>query len=139
LFTKSVLPEKDDMPCPKRPTARIDRRGVVIAMQEHAGAEARGKDRPLSCVSSGYMSGGGSCPHTIPAGVVEAAWAAELGRTDRGSSFFYLRWRGQVWLAFGLADGQIRGVYCPTHRAERDARSTGCEAQHYASAAASGA
>jgi hypothetical protein len=122
------------MPCPKGTTGQIDRQGVVISMQDHGGA-GRGENRPLPCVSSGYMSGGGSCPHTIPAGPVEAAWAAELDRTACGSSFFYFRWRGQVWLAFGLADGQIRGVYCPTHRAERDARSVGCEAQHYASKA----
>ncbi|MCW3031882.1 MAG: hypothetical protein QOK19_11 [Solirubrobacteraceae bacterium] len=134
---KSLSPEKDDMPCPKRTTGQIDPQGVVVSMLDHPGAQRRREDRPLSCVSSGYMSGGCSCPHTIPAGVVEAAWSAELARTACGSSFFHLRWRGQVWLAFGLDDGQIRGVYCPTHRAERDARSVGCEAQHYSSATAS--
>jgi hypothetical protein len=127
------------MPCPKRTTRQIDRHGVVISMHEHACAHRRNEDRPLRCVSSGYMSGGCSCPQTIPAGVVQSAWAAELDRTARGSRFFHFHWRGHVWLAFGLADGQIRGVYCPAHRAERDARSVGCEAQHYARATAASA
>jgi hypothetical protein len=60
--------------------------------------------------------------------VAEAAWGRKLDSTDSISSgFFHFAWQSAVWLAFGLADGQVRGVYCPIHRAERDARSAGCE------------
>ena len=89
------------------------------------------EDRPLRCVSSGYMSGGCSCGAVVPAGVVHAIWARELERTAvPGNCFFRFAWRGEQWLAFGLANGHIRGVYCPTHRAERDARTAGREARH---------
>jgi hypothetical protein len=27
-----------------------------------------------------------------------------------------------VWLAYGLRDGRVRGVYCPTHCVDRNAR-----------------
>jgi hypothetical protein len=78
-------------------------------------------DPPLRCVSSGYLSDGCSCRSSIPSSVVTAAWgvARERGgvRVDR---FFHFAWRGEVWLAYGLQDGHVRGVYCPTHRAERD-------------------
>jgi hypothetical protein len=124
------------MSCPKRTTGEIDRPGVVVSMQDHARARSE-VGPPLRCVSSGYMSGDASCEATIPAHVVEGAWAAELGRSPGEHRFFSFPWRGQIWLAFGLADGEIRGVYCPAHRAAREARSAGCEAQHYAPAAAS--
>jgi hypothetical protein len=38
--------------------------------------------------------------------------------------FFYFAWRSGVWLAFGVQDGGVRGVYCPTHCSERDSRDT---------------
>jgi hypothetical protein len=125
------------MSCPKRPTRQIERHGVVLDMQRHPAARGREQGPTLQCVSSGYMSGGCSCPEAIPASVVTSAWAAELDRSPTESGFFHVQWRGHVWLAFGLADGEIRGVYCPTHRAEREARFAGLEAQHYAPAAAS--
>lgn len=113
-----------------RRTRQIERPGVVVEMNSLARTRGRQEDRPMRCVSSGYMSGGCSCRAVIPAGVVEAAWARELEQAAAGENrFFHFAWQGEVWLAFGLADGQIRGVYCPTHRAERDARSAGCEAQ----------
>ncbi len=124
------------MPCPKRPTRQIERHGVVVEMQRHPIARRREEGATLQCVSSGYMSGGCSCPEAIPASVVASAWAAELDRSAADSGFFNIQWRGRVWLAFGLADGEIRGVYCPTHRAEREAHLTGLEG-HYAPAAAS--
>jgi hypothetical protein len=110
---------------------RIERPGVVVEMNSLARVRGSQEDRPMRCVSSGYMSGGCSCPAVIPGGVVRAAWARELDQAGvRENRFFHFAWQGEVWLAFGLSDGQIRGVYCPTHRAERDARSAGCEEQH---------
>ena len=81
------------------------------------------------------MAGGCSCTRTIPASAAVAAWSAEQVRAA-GSRLFHFAWKGEVWLGFGLEDGSVRGVYCPSHRAQRDARSSGCEAQHYAPAAA---
>ncbi|MGO9489558.1 MAG: hypothetical protein ACLQBB_11080 [Solirubrobacteraceae bacterium] len=116
-----------------RRTRQIERPRLVAEMNTLARLRGSQEDRPMRCVSSGYLSGGGSCPETIPAGVVEAAWARELDQAAaRESRFFNFAWQGTVWLAFGLADGQIRGVYCPTHRAERDARTAGCEAEESA-------
>lgn len=76
----------------------------------------------LKCVSSGYLGDGCSCSQTIPAGVVTDAWAAQQRAGVRGDRFFHFTWRGELWLAFGRRNGRIRGVYCPTHSAERDAR-----------------
>jgi hypothetical protein len=79
-------------------------------------------DRPLRCVSSGYLSDGCSCRAGVPAAVVSAAWRNELERGRRRDGFFHFAWRGGVWLAYGLPDGTVRGVYCPAHRAEREQR-----------------
>jgi hypothetical protein len=74
------------------------------------------------CVSSGLD--GCCCRQTIPTDVVTAAWARELeaggAREDR---FFHFIWEGGVWLAYGLAVGEVRGVYCPSHNSRRAARS----------------
>ena len=114
-----------------RPTRHLERHGVVIEMNTLSRLRAEREDRPLRCVSSGYLSGGCSCRAVVPAAVVGAAWARELELTAvPADCFFRFVWRGEHWLAFGLADGRIRGVYCPTHRAERDARSAGCTARH---------
>jgi hypothetical protein len=84
---------------------------------------ARGRlELQLQCVSSGYLSSGGSCPRTIPAGAVIAAWKGELEKAS-GDRFFHFTWGGGEWLAYGLEDGLVRGVYCPDHSAERDERS----------------
>jgi hypothetical protein len=120
------------MPCPKRTTAPSEHFGVVVDLAAHPIARERGVEPSLRCVSSGYMSGGCSCARSVPTSVVTAAWAAELGRSGEHSRMFHFAWRGEVWLAFGLGDGTIRGVYCAEHRARREARSAGCEAQHYA-------
>jgi len=78
-------------------------------------------DPPLRCVSSGYLSDGCSCRLSIPSSVVTAAWRVERERgAVCGDRLFHFAWRGEVWLAYGLRDGRVRGVYCPTHRAERD-------------------
>jgi hypothetical protein len=81
-------------------------------------------DRPLRCVSSGYLTDGCSCRSSIPASVVTAAWGGERERSGaHGDRFFHFPWRGDVWLAYGLKNGRVRGVYCPSHSAERDAHS----------------
>src|SRR6185312_15903008 len=114
-----------------RPTRHLQRHGVVIEMNTLSRLRGEREDRPLRCVSSGYMSGGCSCRATVPAAVVVAVWARELERTDvPADCFFRFVWRGEQWLAFGLADGRIRVLCCGSHRAERDARSAGCTARH---------
>jgi hypothetical protein len=81
---------------------------------------------PLRCVwtshPASHLGNDHCCRSRIPARVVAAAWRRELalGRTCAG--FFHLAWRGQVWLAYGMGDGSVRGVYCPAHRAEREER-----------------
>jgi hypothetical protein len=110
---------------------RIARHGVVSELNTLSRLRVEHEDRPLRCVSSGYMGGSCSCGCVVPAGVVVGVWARELDRSPSPTNrFFRFAWRGEEWLAFGLADGRIRGVYCPIHRAERDARSAGCEARH---------
>jgi hypothetical protein len=74
----------------------------------------------LRCVSSGYMADGCSCQESVPADVVNAAWAYRLGRRRaQEDQFFTFVWQGGQWLAFGLRDGRVRGVYCPEHSARR--------------------
>jgi hypothetical protein len=100
---------------PRRRSSRVGKRSSCVAAL----------DSPLRCVSSGYLSGGCSCRASIPSSVVTAAWGVERERGGaRGDRFFHFAWRGDVWLAYGLASGRVRGVYCPTHRAERDEHSS---------------
>lgn len=81
-------------------------------------------DSLLQCVSSGYMSDGCSCQATVPGDAVRAAWARELRRSPAHEDrFFTFDWHGGQWLAYGLRDGRVRGVYCPEHSARRAARS----------------
>jgi hypothetical protein len=74
-----------------------------------------------SCVWSGID--GCSCRQTIATDAVEAAWTREL---EAGGAcedrFFHFIWEGGVWLAYGLAGGDVRGVYCPSHNSQRAAR-----------------
>jgi hypothetical protein len=90
--------------------------------ERHRSGRGSRLELALRCVSSGYLSGGCSCPRTIPAAVVLAAWARELERAS-GERFFHFAWGGGEWLAYGLMDGLVRGVYCPDHSAQRDERS----------------
>jgi hypothetical protein len=78
------------------------------------------RDELLRCVSSGYLADGCSCQATVPARVVSAAWARELERAPaREDQFFRFAWHDGQWLAYGLRDGRVRGVYCPEHSAQR--------------------
>jgi hypothetical protein len=92
-------------------------------MNSLARAREHREDRPLKCVSSRHLSGGCSCRATVPAAVAEAAWARTRALDGEQSldGFFNFTWQGEAWLAFGLNDGEVRGVFCPTHRAEREA------------------
>ena len=80
------------------------------------------RQRPLRCVSSGYLTDGCSCSARVPAAAAIAAWQRELERGRRRDGFFHFSWHGGVWLAYGLPGGQVRGVYCPAHRSEREQR-----------------
>src|ERR1039458_8746806 len=80
----------------------------------------RHADLALRCVFSGYLSDGCSCRSTIPAGVVTAAWAREQRVGVCGDRLFHFAWRGEVWLAYGLQNSRVSGVYCPVPSAERD-------------------
>lgn len=113
---------------PRRRGARVERpRPVRLAdsrrtPREHPREQHLGES--LRCVSSGYLSDGCSCQATIPAAVVADAWTREQQLAGvRQDGFFHFAWRGGVWLAYGLGDGGVRGVYCPAHSAERAVRS----------------
>lgn len=78
---------------------------------------------PLRCVSSGSLDGC-SCRSQIAKDIVAQAWARELDASgDREARFFHFIADGGVWMAYGLADGDVRGVYCPSHNSQRAARS----------------
>jgi hypothetical protein len=79
-------------------------------------------DEPLKCVWSGFPSHERSCRSRIPASVVVRAWHREMQTGGSKEGFFHFSWRSGVWLGYGLSDGGVRGVYCPTHCAERESR-----------------
>jgi hypothetical protein len=81
-------------------------------------------DEPMKCVWSGYPHYDRDCRSRIPASVVTKAWQREMHLKGTEEGFFYFSWRSGVWLAFGIKDGGVRGVYCPTHCSERDSRDT---------------
>jgi hypothetical protein len=77
----------------------------------------------LSCVSSGSLDGC-SCRSRIAKDTVARAWARELeAGGDREARFFHFISDGGVWMAYGLTDGDVRGVYCPAHNSQRAERS----------------
>jgi hypothetical protein len=79
-------------------------------------------EEPLKCVWSGFPNYDRSCRSRIPASVVVKAWHREMHLKGTEEGFFYFSWRSGVWLAYGLRDGGVRGVYCPTHCSERNLR-----------------
>ncbi len=102
----------------------------VQPLHQNTPASLHPHDRPLRCVSSGYLGDGCSCDASVPGRVVAAAWARELAQGGvRRDRFFQFCWRGRDWLAFGLGTGEIRGVYCPTHSAERAARHSALQSE----------
>ena len=104
--------------------ATLERPGVVNDMNSLARARECREDRPLKCVASRHLGGGSSCCAVVPAAVAEAAWARTQALGDEFTDgFFNFTWQGESWLAFGLAGGEVRGAFCPTHRAEREALS----------------
>ncbi len=103
------MPERDDMDCLK---------GAVVRTGSDTCAE-----HLMPCVSASFLSGGRSCPLRIPPSVVTAAWQRQLARNQtRSDRFFQFTWNGGVWLAYGMHDGQVRGVCCPSHGPERRAK-----------------
>jgi hypothetical protein len=94
--------------------------GDMNASERAQGAYA---ELPLRCVSSDPHDGC-SCKARIPRAVVERAWRRELAASgDHEGRFFHLIHDGGVWQAYGLGDGQVRGVYCPAHNSRRAERS----------------
>ncbi len=92
-------------------------------MLQNAEALGAGVQTELRCVWTGDPASGCSCTSSIPEGVVTAAWRHELEQDDvLADRFFRFTWQNDVWLAYGLVDGGIRGVHCPPHRAEREQR-----------------
>ncbi|MFZ1155766.1 MAG: hypothetical protein WAN93_12775, partial [Solirubrobacteraceae bacterium] len=79
-------------------------------------------DEPRKCVWSGYPNYDRDCRSRIPATVVVKAWQREMQLKGTVEGFFYFSWRNGVWLGFGVKDGAVRGIYCPTHCSERDSR-----------------
>lgn len=78
---------------------------------------------PARCVWTDHLGHSGCrCDARIPTRTVVSAWQRELTLGRTRADFFHFAWRGRVWLAYGLPDGTVRGVYCPTHRAEREER-----------------
>lgn len=78
---------------------------------------------PLRCVSSGQLDGC-SCRSRIAKDVVLRAWSRELEASGESEArFFHFIADDGVWMAYGLADGDVRGVYCPSHNSQRAERS----------------
>jgi hypothetical protein len=103
-----VSSEKTDMSGPKR------------ADQVEA-VQVKVHELPLQCVWTRHLDNDYRCRARVPARRVVRAWRREL-ELGAPAGFFHLEWRGKEWLAYGLLDGEVRGVYCPTHRAEREER-----------------
>lgn len=79
-------------------------------------------DASLKCVWSGLPGEQRSCRVCVPASVVVRAWHHEMRLNGVEEGFFHFSWGTGSWLGYGLSDGEVRGVYCPTHRAERESR-----------------
>lgn len=88
-----------------------------VRLQPVAAAE-----EPLKCVWSGFPGNERSCRSRIPVSVVVRAWHREMQLGGVQEGFFRFSWRSGVWLGYGLSDGGVRGVYCPTHCSERESR-----------------
>jgi hypothetical protein len=95
--------------------------GALTALASES--DAVGSGLRLPCVSSGSPDGC-SCRSQIARDVVAQAWTRELeAGADREARFFHFISDGGVWMAYGLSDGNVRGVYCPSHNSQRAERS----------------
>ncbi len=75
----------------------------------------------LRCVWSNHPDHDLDCRACIPTDVVATAWRREGEAYATPEGFFCFSWNGGAWLAYGFRDGRVRGVYCPTHCAQRTA------------------
>jgi hypothetical protein len=111
----------------------------LVATVTHIASRRAMRESPaaqtLRCVSSGYLAAGNSCRTCITTGAVTDAWARERRAGVHGDRFFHFTWRGEVWLAYGLKDGSVRGVYCPEHSADRERRLDGDDSRQAATPA----
>jgi hypothetical protein len=81
-----------------------------------------GSHSHLHCVC--HRSDGGACASRIAPSIATAAWRLQLMRDGaRSDGFFRFTWNGGAWLAYGLSNGRVCGVYCPAHSLERNQRS----------------
>jgi hypothetical protein len=103
-----VSSEKTDMSSPER-AARVR---LDVKVEEF----------PLQCVWTRHPTNDHRCHARVSARKVAGAWRRELELGGVRADFFRFRWRGEEWLAYGLPDGEVRGVYCPAHRAQREQR-----------------
>jgi hypothetical protein len=99
-----VSSEKTDMNGPKR------------------AVRAKLEELPLQCVWTRQPTNDHRCRARVPARRVAGAWRRELELGGVRAGFFHFEWRGEQWLAYGLPDGEVRGVYCPMHRTQREQR-----------------
>ena len=95
---------------------------LATARRRRERADADAPARTLRCVHSGYLDTGASCGAAVPALLAATAWQRERVEHLLEDAFFRFEWRGEVWLGYGLADGRVRGVYCPEHNARRSER-----------------
>jgi hypothetical protein len=113
--------EKNDVKLPESTADAARKRRTSKGVNVSPGAWPT--ERSLRCVWTRHLHDGRSCGSHVPLATVRAAWQRELARGRAGAGgFFHFAWRGEAWLAYGLADGEVRGVYCPAHRAQREER-----------------
>lgn len=118
----------------ERPNTQMDRSSSVVSSEKTdmngEKTDTGGPHRaggmtvafPSQCVWTNQPVNTHSCRARVPAGAVSAAWRRELDAGRTAAGFFHFAWNDRVWLAYGLPDGSVRGVYCPVHRAEREER-----------------
>jgi hypothetical protein len=125
LKSTPLSSENNDMECPIRADDASDMSSVPAPAADHDERPADAETEALPCVWTGDPANGCSCTSSIPEHVVTAAWRRELEQAgERADRFFSFLWQNDTWLAYGLMDGRVRGVHCPPHRAEREARTT---------------
>jgi hypothetical protein len=117
---RPVSSEKNDMPLTNSADLAVPRRPQPAAPTRAAGSAV---DLSLRCVWTSHPTHDRSCRSRVPIRVVADAWKRELARGRASEGFFHFAWEGEVWLAYGLPSGRVRGAYCPAHTAQRDEHS----------------